>query len=118
MTPDKLTLLKSDDETRKRMAKWMAHLCFRNSKLEDMRDRISDDEMKTLMIDVVNRSYFFLSILFKTKGSNEIIELLKQGEHLPPEWRDWKDPEISDELTKSANRLHKMLFKGRASELG
>jgi hypothetical protein len=117
MTPEQLAVLKHDQETRKRMAKWLAHLCFRDSRLEDFHDRFSDEEMKTLMIDVVNRSYLFLSILFSTKGSGDIIDLLKLGKDLPAEWENWKDPEISDELTKAAYRLHKLIFKSRGADL-
>jgi hypothetical protein len=96
MTPEQLAAIKSNDDLRKRMAKWMAHDCFRNTgELEDMHaaGRISQDEMKRLMIDVVNRSYLFLSVLFTTQRSNEIIEILKHGKYLPPDWKDWNNPQ-------------------------
>ena len=79
----------SDPELQKRLAKYMALQCFRNSWLEDLHSgitpssaagdysdvyittpygeipwpklsRLSDEEMKRLMIDVVNRTYRFL----------------------------------------------------------
>jgi hypothetical protein len=113
MSPDQLNELKNSEVTRKRLAKFMAHFCFRNSKLEDFHDRISDAEMKALMIDVVNHSHLFLSVLFSSTASNEIIEILKQGDDLPPEWKDWNEPEISDELTKNAKRVLDLIAKSR-----
>jgi hypothetical protein len=93
-----------------------SHFCFRNSKLEDFHDRISNDEMKALMIDVVNHSYLFLSVLFASKKSNEIIDMLKQGD-LPRDWRDWNDPQISDELTRSAKRTLDLIKKARQAQV-
>jgi hypothetical protein len=46
---------------RKRLAKLMAKNCFRDTALEDLHSRISDQEMKVLMIDVVDRCYDFLT---------------------------------------------------------
>jgi hypothetical protein len=49
MTPDQLTELKNDATLRKRLAKKMAHDCFRNTKeLEEMHaaGQFSDDDMK------------------------------------------------------------------------
>jgi hypothetical protein len=37
-----------DTQHRKRLAKWMAKFCFRNTKLEELHNRISDEEMKAL----------------------------------------------------------------------
>ena len=116
MTPDTLAKLKSSEPTQKRLAKFMAHFCFRNSALENLHDRISDDEMKALMIDVVNRSYLFLWMLFKSQGSNEIIEILRQGDHLPPDWSHWNDPEVPDEMVKGAKRLLDLLRQRRESK--
>jgi hypothetical protein len=56
---------------------------FRDTKLEDFHDRFCDEEMKTLMIDVVNHSYAFLSILFCTDNSNKLIELLNEKDEIP-----------------------------------
>jgi hypothetical protein len=64
MTPDQFDQLVKDDVLRKRLAKWMARLCFReNTKLEGFHDRISDAEMMELMIGVVDNC---LSIPFDT----------------------------------------------------
>jgi hypothetical protein len=56
---------------------------------------------------------FPLSVLFASNASNEIIEILKQGDDLPPEWRDWNDPEISDELTRNAKKALDLMTKAR-----
>jgi hypothetical protein len=91
MTPDQLTELKDDVTLRKRLAKKMAHDCFRNTKkLEDMHaaDRFTEEEMKALMIDVVDYSYDFLMELCSPHGA-EIIDDLKRRDELP----EWNDPE-------------------------
>ena len=82
MNPDDLSEFKTKDVLRKRLAKLMAHDCFRNTRLDDFHSgkypssktgdysdvkvvspfgeiqwqelsRLSDEEMKILMIDVV-----------------------------------------------------------------
>ena len=84
-----LNEIASNEVLRKRLAKWMALRCFRNTRLEEFHagiypdsqtgdyadvkvvspfgeipweklSRLSDDEMRTLMIDVVNRCYALL----------------------------------------------------------
>ena len=50
--------------------------------------RFSDDEMKVLMIDVVNRCYQFLSELLDRRCAAVIIERLKLRDPLPR----WNDP--------------------------
>jgi hypothetical protein len=60
MTRDQLAELKTDGTLRKRLAKKLAHDCFRNTKeLEDMHaaGRISEAEMKALMIDIIDYCY-------------------------------------------------------------
>jgi hypothetical protein len=103
---------------RKRLAKWIALRCFRNSKLEDLHagtypssqsgdyadvkvvspfgeiawqqlSRLSDDEMRVLMIDVVNRCYAMLGELIVSPGGETIIATLKQRDQLPR----WNDPD-------------------------
>ena len=70
MTPETLAELKNNETVQKRLAKFMAHFCFRNSKLEDLHNQISDDEMKELMIDVVNRGYAFIWAIFASQGGS------------------------------------------------
>ena len=68
------------------------------------------------MIDVVNRSYLFISIIFNSQASNEIIDLLKQEDHLPSDWKHWNDPELPDELLKSAKRVQDLLDRRRQAD--
>jgi hypothetical protein len=119
MRPEQLAELKSNETLRKRLAKLMALQCFRNTKLEDLHagtypssqagdysdvkvispfgeipwqdlGRMSDDEMKVLMIDVVNHCYDFLSELFGDADGDAIISRLKQRDPAPK----WNDPEV------------------------
>jgi hypothetical protein len=63
MTPEQLAELKENATLRQRLAKKIAHDCFRNTKeLEDMHafGQISDPEMKLLMIEAVDRTYDLL----------------------------------------------------------
>ena len=106
------------DALRKRLAKLVALRCFRNTKLEDFHagispssltgyysdvkvitpfgeipwgkvSRLSDDEMKVLMIDVVNHCYEFLSELFGVPDGEFLIASLKQRDPAPK----WNDPQ-------------------------
>jgi hypothetical protein len=97
--------IQHNEVLRKRLAKWMAHFSFRNTKLESFDDRFSQDEMKELIVDVVNHSYLFLSILFATEKSNEIIEMLER-EAQPPQWNE---PEIPDGWREAAKNLDQLL---------
>ena len=109
--------IQSNEVVRKRLAKLVARDCFRNTKLEDLHagispssetgdysdvkvispygeipwkqlSRLSDEEMKALMIDVVDRCYDFLTVMFCTGKIDEVIEALKQRDPLP----QWDDP--------------------------
>ena len=115
---DSLNEIQHNEAVRKRLAKLMAHDCFRNTKLEDFHSgkypssitgdysdvkvvspfgeipwkelsRLSDEEMKILMIDVVNQCYKFLSELFVSAKGEAIIETLKQRDPVVK----WYDPE-------------------------
>jgi hypothetical protein len=91
MTPEQLAELKNDVTVRRRLAKLMAHDCFRNTKtLEDIHaaDRISDEEMKALMVDVVDHCCDFLMDLCSPHGA-DIIDDLQHRDKVP----EWKDPE-------------------------
>jgi hypothetical protein len=90
MTPEQLGDLKTDATLRKRLAKKMAHYCFRNTKeLENMHaaGRFSDEEMKALVTDVVDYSHDFLMELCSPHGA-EIIDDLRRRDELP----EWDDP--------------------------
>ena len=117
MPKSALSELATNELVRKRLAKLMALECFRNSGLEDLHagiypssqsgdysdvkvvtpygeiswerlGRVSDDEMKMLMIDVVDRCYEFLSELLDQRSAAVIIERLKLRDPLP----GWNDP--------------------------
>ncbi len=105
MNPVTLADLKNNDILRKRLAKWMAQFCFRNTKLEKLHDRISNEEMKALMIDCANHCYAFVSILFATQGANDIIDMLKQNDQVP----QWNEPEMPAELIEAAKQLPGLL---------
>ena len=91
MTPEQLAELKNDATLRKRLAKKLAHDCFRSTnKLEEMHTagRFNDEEIKELMTDVVDYSYDFLMELCSPHGA-EIVDDLKRRDELP----EWNDPE-------------------------
>ena len=113
----------SDPVLQKRLAKYLALQCFRNSSLEDLHagitpssetgdysdvvvrtpfgeipwnqlSRFGDAEMKTLMIDVVTRTYEIIRCLFGEGGGGMILrELAKQD--LVSKWEDPKEPDHS-----------------------
>jgi hypothetical protein len=104
MTPEQLAELKSNETLRKRLAKFIARECFRSSpKLEDMHaeGKIGQEDMRELMIDVVNRTYLFLSVL-ASKNGREVIEILEESDMVPK----WNDPEMPEEVLKNAKRAY------------
>ena len=106
MTPEKIDQLLKDEVIRKRLAKWMARDCFReNTDLESFHDRISESEMKQLMIGVVNNCYFPLSILANTQPSAALIELMRIKDPLP----QWNDPKLPWKRLRSAEQLRDIL---------
>ena len=118
MTPEQLTELTSNEVLRSRFAKLMALECFRNTILEDYHagkvptsragdysdvnvispdreiawndlSRLNNDEMKRLMIDVVNHCDKFLFDLFASARGEAIMETIKERDPVPT----WHDPE-------------------------
>jgi ligand-binding SRPBCC domain-containing protein len=116
MNRNSARLLAQNPHVLKRLAKYMALQCFRNTVLEgfhagitpysqagDYSDvfvktpageipwsklsRLSDEEMKTLMIDVVNRTYSLLQTLFDEDVGSYLIHTLSQQD-LVPRWHD------------------------------
>jgi hypothetical protein len=53
--------------------------------------RLSDEEMKALMIDVVNKTYRALTVLFDNRLGGELIKILAQQDFLPR----WNEPTLS-----------------------
>jgi ligand-binding SRPBCC domain-containing protein len=118
MSKSALGEMATNELVRKRLAKLMALECFRNTKLEDLHagiypssqsgdysdvkvvtpygeiswerlGRFSDDEMKVLMIDVVDRCYEFLSELLDQRSAAALVDRLKLRDPLPR----WNDPQ-------------------------
>jgi hypothetical protein len=92
MTPEQLEDLKDDATLRKRLAKKMAHDCFRNTKtLEKLHaaDKITDEEMKAIMIEAADKCYDLLLDLCAPHGA-DIIDNLKQRDQVP----EWDDPKV------------------------
>ena len=108
--------LQKNEVVRKRLAKYLALNCFRNTALEDLHSgtgpisesgdysdvkvitprgeilwtnlsRFDNKEMKALMKDVVNRCDLHLAIIFSTPVGDELIEGLGKQD-LVPEWDD------------------------------
>ena len=120
MTIETAREISSNPEVMKRLAKYLAQQCFRNTMLEDLHagitpgsqtgdytdvvvrspygnipwprlSRLSDEEMKALMIDVVNKTYRTLTVLFDSELGGELIEDLAQRDPLPR----WNEPTLS-----------------------
>ncbi|MGA2186092.1 MAG: hypothetical protein ABSH47_24010 [Bryobacteraceae bacterium] len=112
----------TDPELQKRLAKYMVLQCFRNSLLEDLHSgitpssgagdysdvhvttpygeipwsrlsRLSDEEMKGLMIDVVNRTYRFLHQLLDENTGAEMLVRLTMHDPLP----NWSTPILASD---------------------
>jgi hypothetical protein len=120
-----IRLICQDEQVRKRLAKFMALWCFRNTELETLHSgtvpssktgdytdvkvvtpygeiawanlsRFDDDEMKQLMRDVVNHTYTWLTALFCSDKSAETLLNALQNRDAQP---DWDEPKlIVDEL--------------------
>jgi hypothetical protein len=113
MNSEHLNEIQTNDVIRKNLAKWLVHYCFRNSKLETFHDRFSDHEMKAVMMDSVNLTYYLLTVLlFSTAdNTNNIIDLLKDRDNLKTrEWNDWDDPVFRDDIHQSSLHLFNVVF--------
>jgi hypothetical protein len=117
MTVETAHEVSSNPKVLKRLAKYLAQQCFRNTMLEDLHagitpdsetgdysdvvvrspygeipwpelSRLSDEEMKALMIDVVNKTYHALLVLFDDRRGGELIKVLAQHDFLPR----WNEP--------------------------
>jgi hypothetical protein len=111
----------TDPVLQKRLAKQLVLQCFRNSRLEDLHagispdsavgdfsdvnvtspygeipwtevSRLNDDEMKELMVDVVNRAYRFIHTLFDENTSAELLIRLAERDPAPR----WNDPTLTE----------------------
>ena len=120
MTVETAQEVSSNPKVLKRLAKYLAQQCFRNTMLEDLHagitpdsetgdysdvvvrspygeipwpqlSRLSDEEMKALMIEVVNKTYRALLVLFDDRLGGELIKVLAQHDFLPR----WNDPALN-----------------------
>jgi hypothetical protein len=109
----------ADPVLQQRLAKYLVLQCFRNSILEDLHagispssasgdcsdvtvsspygaipwtkvSRLNDDEMRRLMIDVVDRTYRFIHTLFDENTGGELLLRLAQRDPLP----QWQEPKL------------------------
>ena len=116
-TNDTIRVLITDPVLQKRLAKYLAQRCFRNSALEDLHagrapdfkggdysdvvvstlfgpipwskvSRFDDKEMKTLMIDVVQKTYEFIQEMFDKESGGELLLRLAARDPVP----QWEDP--------------------------
>lgn len=120
MTVDTARTISTNPQVLKRLAKYLAQQCFRDTMLEDLHagitpnsqtgdytdvlvrspygeipwqrlSRLSDQEMKTLMIDVVNKTYRALIVLFDDRLGGDLIKVLTQQDLVPR----WDEPTTS-----------------------
>ncbi len=114
-----------DPVLQQRLAKYMVLQCFRNSMLEDLHagispssaagdysdvtvsspygvipwpkvSRLNDDEMKRLIIDVVDRAYRFIHMLLDENTGGELLSLLAERDPLP----QWNEPTLGTTTLK------------------
>jgi len=116
---DEVRAFITDPVLQQRLAKYMVLQCFRNSMLEDLHagispssasgdysdvtvsspygvipwpkvSRLNDDEMKRLMIDVVDRAYRFIHTLFDESTGGQVLSRLAECDPLP----QWNKPTL------------------------
>ena len=122
---DEVRAFITDPVLQQRLAKYMVLQCFRNSMLEDLHtgispssasgdysdvtvsspygvipwpkvSRLNDDEMKRLMIDVVDRAYLFIHTLFDENTGGQILSRLAESDPLPL----WNKPTLAETAQK------------------
>ncbi len=122
---DEVRAFITDPALQRRLAKHLVLQCFRNSILEDFHagtspssasgdyadvtvtspygvipwpkvSRLNDDEMKRLMIDVVDRTYKFIHALFDENTGGEVLLRLAERDPLP----HWNEPRLRDDSAK------------------
>src|ERR1019366_7784214 len=124
---DEVCTFIKDPVLQQRLAKYMVLQCFRNSMLEDLHSgispssasgdysdvtvsspygvipwpkvsRLNDEEMKHLMIDVVEKTYRFIHTLFDESTGGQV--LLRLAERVPlPHWNEPTLPTTTPKLT-------------------
>jgi hypothetical protein len=91
-----MTTFPATDFDLKKEAKAITAFAVRNSYLEDLHvDHFNDEEMKTLMKDVVNRTYFLLKLRQKSEEKyNNFLNVY--GAMYTKKWDDPKLMKIED----------------------
>jgi len=87
--------IQNNEVVRKRLAKKIVRNCFRDGVFEDFHargTRLSQEDVKEIMIDSVNRTYKLLTKLSIAMG-DQIIDELKVKDEVP-KWQDPVEPEI------------------------
>ena len=122
---DEVRAFITDPALQRRLAKHLVLQCFRNSMLEELHagtspssasgdyadvtvtspygvipwpkvSRLNDDEMKRLMIDVVDRTYKFIHTLFDENTGGQVLLRLAEHDPLP----HWNVPTLRDDSAK------------------
>jgi hypothetical protein len=142
MNPKHIREIQTNEVLRKRVAKYIALYCFRNTDvLEDLHSgevpisesgdysdvkvitpdreipwsdlsRFDNSEMKAMMIDVVNHCDQVLAILFSTPIGDRLIEELGRRDLVP----NWNDPEWSWETDREPQIARDSAMKGLAAK--
>ena len=123
---DEVRAFITDPVLQQRLAKYMVLQCFRNSMLEDLHagispssasgdysdvtvsspygvipwpkvSRLNDEEMKRLMIDVVDRAYRFIHTLFDESTGGQVLSRLAERDPLP----QWNKPTLERTMPRS-----------------
>lgn len=123
---DEVRAFITDPALQRRLAKYMVLQCFRNSMLEDLHagtspssasgdyadvtvsspygvnpwpkvSRLNDDEMKRLMIDVVDRTYHLIHTLFDENAGGQVLLRLAERDPLP----HWNEPTLRDDRAET-----------------
>ncbi|PYX50941.1 MAG: hypothetical protein DMG76_33355 [Acidobacteria bacterium] len=111
MTGETAREISTNPEVLKRLAKYLAQQCFRNTILEDLHAGITPDSQigdytdvvvrspygeiswpnLSRLSDVVNKTYHALIVLFDDRLGGELIKILAQRDLLPR----WNEPSLT-----------------------
>jgi hypothetical protein len=104
----------------KRLAKYLVQQCFRNTVIEDYHagygigpgkpkaSRITQAEMKALMIEAVEKTYSFLWVLFQDKIGLSLLAGFAAGDPVA----HWNEPELDPKFAVSLVGMMRILAVG------